>query len=219
LFLFTNINQKNILSITKFASHYQTSLIMKKIILTGLAFSSFLLFYNVSFAQDNQVNFKPLDISPMDMSYYPPLYPAANVRSNAGKLIMRIIYSRPQKKGRNIFGGLEPFGKVDRLGANEADELDIFSPVSVGGKVLDPGRYTMYAIFEPDKWTMIINSQTDTWGAFGYNPDKDIVRVDVPVQKLDTPIEALSMVFKKTNSGADLVIGWDTTEVKLPISF
>ena len=192
---------------------------MKKVLLLIFAFVCCTWVARKSYAQQDQVKFPPLDVSPMDMSYYPPNYPAAKLRGNAGQLIMRVIYSRPQKKGRTIFGGLEPFGKVDRLGANEADELDVFSPVTIGGKTLQPGRYTFYAIFQPDKWTFIVNAETDTWGAFGYDPKKDIVRVDVPVQHMSEPVEALSMVFQKTDKGADLVIGWDTTMVRVPFTF
>lgn len=166
-----------------------------------------------AFAQDH---LPPLDVSPMDMSYYPANYTSGH--SNE-KLVCRLIYSRPQKKGREIFGKLEPFGKVDRLGANEANELDIFSPVTIGGTQIQPGRYTMYAIFNPDKWTMIISKKTDTWGAFSYDEKMDVVRTDIPVQKLDNTVEALTMVFQKADDGANLVIEWDKTKAVLPIKF
>ncbi|MCL6523463.1 MAG: DUF2911 domain-containing protein [Thermoflavifilum sp.] len=192
---------------------------MKKHFLPLLLIACCTWLVQTSYAQQTEVKFPPLDVSPMDMIYYPPNYPSAKLSGQAGELIMRVIYSRPQKKGRTIFGGLEPFGKVDRLGANEADELDVFSPVSIGGKTLQPGRYTFYAIFNPDHWTFIVNAETDTWGAFGYDPKKDIVRIDVPVQQVSQPIEALSMVFQKTSKGADLVIGWDTTLVRVPFEF
>lgn len=167
-----------------------------------------------------QTKLPPLALSPMDMAYYPPGYSmVANVEGKSEKLIARIIYCRPQIKGRVIFGGLVPYGKVWRLGANQATELTVFSPVTIGGHHFQPGRYTMYAIPEKDKWTIILNSQTDTWGAFGYHQDKDIVRTDVPVTSLAKPVEAFTMIFEKAPQGCNLVMAWDKAEVKLPMSF
>lgn len=167
-----------------------------------------------------QTKLPPLDASPMDMSYYPPNFSSnVSVRGNPGTLIARIIYSRPQLKGREIFGKLEPFGKVWRLGANQATELDLYAPVTIGGHKVPKGRYTLYAIPEADHWTIILNSQTDTWGAFGYKQAKDILRTSVPLVTLDQPVEALSIVFEKSDSGANLVMAWDRTEAKLPIGF
>jgi hypothetical protein len=167
-----------------------------------------------------QTKLPGLDVSPMDMSYYPPNFSSnVSVKGNPGTLVARVIYSRPQLKGRVIFGKLEPFGKVWRLGANQATELDLYVPVTIGGHQVPKGRYTLYAIPETDHWTMILNSQTDTWGAFGYKQAKDVLRTDVPVTTLDQPVEAFTMVFEKSDSGANLVMAWDKTEVKLPIAF
>jgi len=161
----------------------------------------------------SQTDLPALDKSPMDMSYYPAGYPyVVKVKGEPGTLVMRLIYSRPQKRGRTIFGNLEPYGKVDRLGANEANELDIYQPVTIGGKELAPGRYTLYAIFHPDKWTLIVSKETDTWGAYAYDASKDILRTDVPVKNLDKTVEALTMVFEKADNGANLVMAWDNIE-------
>ncbi|MHB1923002.1 MAG: DUF2911 domain-containing protein, partial [Chitinophagaceae bacterium] len=116
---------------------------MKKLFFLGVWL---VVFSSWSFLAQAQEKFPPLDVSPMDMSYYPPNYPATKLRADPGPLVARIIYSRPQKKGRVIFGQLEPFGKVDRLGANEADEIDFFAPVKIAGHMIKPGRYTLYAI-------------------------------------------------------------------------
>src|SRR5437764_103259 len=94
-----------------------------------------------------QSNWPPVDKSPMDMSYYPAGYPVLKIQDKITEpLIARLIYSRPQKSGRVIFGGLVKNGEVWRLGANEATELTIFKTVRVNGKKLKPGRYTIYAI-------------------------------------------------------------------------
>lgn len=191
---------------------------MKKYLIAAALCSALLMATSSAFAQETKL--PPLALSPMDMAYYPPDYSyVANVQGKSEKLIARIIYCRPQIKGRVIFGGLVPYGKVWRLGANQATELTVFSPVTIGGHTFQPGRYTMYAIPEKDKWTIILNSQTDTWGAFGYHQNKDIVRTDIPVKTLAKPVEAFTMIFEKAPQGCNLVMAWDKVEVKLPVSF
>lgn len=171
-----------------------------------------------SYAQDKKM--PPLDASPMDMAYYPVMYPyVVKVKGEPGSLVARVIYSRPQKKGRKIFGELESYGEIYRLGANEATEIEFFRPVTIGGKTISKGRYTMYALLSEQKWTMIINRETDIWGAFKYDQRKDVVRTEVPVVKLNTPVEPFTIVFEKADHGANLVVAWDTTSVSLPIKW
>lgn len=160
-----------------------------------------------------------LDKSPMDMSYYPPNYPLMKIEGKTTTpLVMRVIYSRPQLNGRKIFGNLEQYGKVWRLGANEATEIEFFQNVTIGGKKIKKSRYTLYCIPNPDKWTIIINTDTDIWGAFKYDQSKDVVRVDVPVIKNETT-EALTIVFEKADNGANMVMYWDDVKTVLPIQF
>lgn len=167
-------------------------------------------------AQD--VKFAPLDGSPADIVYYP--LNAAKVKAeDTSTPIIKVVYSRPSKKGREIFGALEPFGKVYRLGANESTEIKFFKPVTIGKKAIKAGTYSLFAIPNKDSWTIILNQQTDRWGAYTYNQSKDVVRVDVPVKPLTTPVEALSITFVPQADGAHLVIGWDLTSVALPIQF
>lgn len=159
-----------------------------------------------------------LDKSPMDMSYFPSDYPILKTQNKATMPpIARVIYSRPQKDNRVIFGQLVEYGKVWRLGANEATEIEFFKDVTIGGKKVPKGRYTLYAIPTETKWTIILNKDTDTWGAFIYDDKKDILRTDVPVQPLSTPVDAFSMNFNKTDKGMDLFIAWDNAGVTLPI--
>lgn len=166
-----------------------------------------------------QQKFPSIDKSPMDVSYYPANYPVLKIKGQATEpLLSRVLYSRPQKNGREIFGKLIEYGKVWRLGANEATEIDIFSGLKIGDQKIKEGRYTMYAIPNTDKWTIIFNKETDTWGAFKYDESKDVLRVDAPVQKLTEPVEALSMMFEKSTIGFNLVIAWDDTKVLIPVS-
>jgi hypothetical protein len=169
-------------------------------------------------AQDKKL--PPLDASPLDMAYYPAVYPyLVKVKGEPGALVARVIYSRPQKKGRKIFGELEEYGKVWRLGANEATEIEFFVPVSIGGKNVPKGRYTLYAIPQEAKWTIILNRETDIWGAYKYDASKDLLRTSVPVSSQSTPAEAFTMAFEKADGGANLLMAWDTILVSLPIKF
>ena len=170
-------------------------------------------------AQINSSNLFPLDKSPMDMSYYPANYPILKIQDKATEpVIMRLIYSRPQLNGRKIFGDLQEYGKVWRLGANEATEIEFFKDVKINGRKIRKGRYTLYAIPFQDKWTVIVNKETDIWGSFRYDQLKDVVRVDLPVNKNEIT-EALTIVFDKSSTGADMNMYWDDVKVSLPIVF
>ena len=167
-------------------------------------------------AQD--VKFDKLDASPLDVVYYP--LNAAKVKAGDNSTpVIKVLYSRPSMKGREIFGALEAFGKVYRVGANESTEIKFFKNVTIGNKSIPAGTYSLFAIPEKDKWTMIINKQTDRWGAYTYDQKQDLVRVDVPVKPLQTPVEALSITFVPQSNGANLVVGWEKTSVELPIQF
>jgi Protein of unknown function (DUF2911) len=163
------------------------------------------------------------DQSPMDMSYYPPDYPVLRMNgTDSGNLAARVIYSRPQKKGRVIFGdaekSLRPYGKEWRLGANEATEIEFFKPVTITGKKIDKGRYVIYCIPFPDSWTIVLNSNLYTWGLH-MDTLKDVFRVSVPVQAQRPGLEDFTIVFEQASYGADLIMAWDNVKAVLPISF
>jgi hypothetical protein len=156
----------------------------------------------------------------MDVSYYPVNYPILKIQDRATEaLIARVVYSRPQKNGRVVFGELVEYGKVWRLGANEATEIEFYKDVKIGGKKIKKGRYTLYAVVNPDRWVMILNSDTDTWGSFKYDQKKDVVRVEVPVAKNTENIEAFALSFEKVNGTFNLLAAWDDVIVRMPISF
>lgn len=176
----------------------------------------------IGFSQKNaplNLKYPTLDQSPMDMIYFPDNYPMNKTQEKISEpAIARIIYSRPQKNHRTIFGDLIEYGKIWRLGANEATELEIFKDIIIGGKKIQKGRYTLFAIPNPDSWTIIINKDTDTWGAFLYDQKKDVLRIEEPVQKLTVPVEVFTMNFESTSSGATLFMSWENARVALPIS-
>src|SRR6478735_4019952 len=133
---------------------------------------------NQSPAPAPTVKLPQLDKSPMDMAYYPDSYPVLKIQDKANEpLVARVIYSRPQKEGRTIFGGLVEYGKVWRLGANEATEMELYRDVKIKDKKLSKGRYSIFAIPTQNEWTIIFNKDTDVWGAFKYDEKKDAMRV------------------------------------------
>jgi hypothetical protein len=167
----------------------------------------------------SQASVPSIDKSPLDISYYPCDYPQLKTQGKAADpAIARVIYSRPKKEGRPVFGSLVEYGKLWRVGANEATEIEFFKPVMIGQKKVVKGRYTLYAIVNEKSWTFIINKDTDIWGSFKYKQANDVVRVEVPVQKLEEPLESLAMMFEKSATGINLVIAWENTKVALPIT-
>ena len=161
-----------------------------------------------------------LDKSPLDVSYAPANYPILKMNGKAkDQPLARVIYSRPLKSNRIIFGGIVKYGELWRLGANEATELEVFRNVKIGGKSVPKGKYSLYCIPYENKWTIIINKDNFSWGSFTYNSKKDLLRVDIPVQSADEAVEALTMYFEdKPDGGANLVMMWDNVKASLPIS-
>jgi len=187
-----------------------------------IALSLSILFFSsvVMQAQNGGAKLPPIDKSPMDMCYFPDNYPVLKIRDKVtDSPVMRLIYGRPQKAGRTVFGELVEYGKVWRLGANEATEIEFYQNVKFSGKKIQKGRYTLYALVEQDKWTLILNKETDIWGSFKYDAKKDVARLEVPVTKTTEIIESLSMVFDKTLSGCNLVVAWDNVKVLIPFEF
>lgn len=160
-----------------------------------------------------------IDKSPMDESYCPNNYPLLKIQDKVtDPLVARVVYSRPQKNGRVIFGELIEYGKVWRLGANEATEIEFFQNVKMGDARIKKGRYTLYAIPTEDKWTIIVSKETDTWGSFRYDIKNDIARMDVPVQKQTKIAEIFTILFDKAEKGYTLAFYWDNIKVSVPIS-
>jgi hypothetical protein len=154
----------------------------------------------------------------MDMAYYPANFPVLKIQDKASEpLVARVIYSRPQKNNRTVYGELVEYNQVWRLGANEATEIEFYRDVKIAGKKILKGKYTLYALVNPNEWTMILNKEIDTWGAFKYDEKKDVLRTTVPVQKTTEPLDAFTIVFEKTTNGVNMNIAWDTVQVALPI--
>lgn len=111
-----------------------------------------------------------------------------------------------------------PYGKVWRLGANEAPEITFYEDVNFGGQDVKAGTYAIFAIPNESEWEFILSSKLSTWGNYTTKEDKYVARAKTNViSSPDSPIEAFSMMFKEVEGGAHLVVGWENTIVELPI--
>ncbi|TVZ17019.1 DUF2911 domain-containing protein [Maribacter sp. MAR_2009_72] len=177
---------------------------MKK--LTLLATSMFaLLLTTVATAQD----FSGMDKSPMDMAAFPTDYKVADKA-------VRIIYSRPQLKGRSM-AELAPANKVWRTGANEAPEITFYKDVNFGGKDIKAGTYALFTMPGEKEWTVILNKKLNQWGSYFYDESADVARIKVPNGSDTSSIEEFSIAFKEVEGGAHMVMGWDKIRVAVPI--
>lgn len=154
--------------------------------------------------------FPDLDPSPMDAATYPSSYKISDK-------IIKIIYSRPQLKGRDL-AKLVPNYEVWRTGANEATEITFYKPVKFGDVQIKAGTYSLFTIPNEKEWTIILSSDVNVWGAYTYKETNDVARIKVPVTQSKDILEAFSITFEESNSGADMHMGWGTLRVKVPFT-
>ncbi|MBC8301729.1 MAG: DUF2911 domain-containing protein [Pelagibacterales bacterium] len=161
----------------------------------------------ISSLQLTAQEFKSLDKSPMDVAAFPSSYKISDK-------IAKVIYSRPQLKGRDLVD-LAPPNKIWRTGANEATEITFYKDVIFGGKSLKAGTYSLFMIPSLDEdWTVIINRARNVWGSYYYKQDQDVIRVSGKTSKTEENIEAFSMIFDKDMT---LKMGWGKTVISVSI--
>jgi hypothetical protein len=145
-----------------------------------------------------------------------PSPPATAEATINGKKVV-VTYSRPSMKGRKIMGGLVPYDKVWRTGANEATTLTTAIDLDIGGAKVPAGNYTLYTLPSEGTWKLIINKQTGQWGTV-YNQDQDLARVDMKKQEIVVPVEQFTISLDQdSNDSADLVMEWEKTRVWVTI--
>jgi len=161
----------------------------------------------------------PVDLSPLDISYFPADYPVRRMTGDVRRgPLARVIYSRPHKSGRELFGTLIRFGEPWRLGANESSEIELFEPALIQRQQVPRGRYILYCIPNATEWVIVFNTNTYSWG-LKQDSARDAFRFTVPVLKSQQPLEYFTMVFEGNKQGAELVVAWDELMVRLPIQF
>jgi hypothetical protein len=147
-----------------------------------------------------------------------PSPPAKATLDLGGGKSITVDYSSPRVKGRKIFGELVPYGKVWRAGANEATTLTTTADITIGGTAVPAGTYTLFAIPEQNKWTLIISKKTGEWGTAYPGPSDDLARVDMKVSSLSTPMENFTISFDKSSNGGTMNMEWETTKASVPIT-
>lgn len=155
-------------------------------------------------------NWRKADTSPLDMSYFKI--------SRDGAPIARVIYSRPEKKGRVIFGKLVQYNKLWRTGANEAAEITFYQDVTLAGKAVKAGSYSLFTVPQKDQWTIILSTKLHQWGSYSHQESDEVLRVDVPIKKSAEVIERFSITFDSNDSGANMYLGWDQVMVAVPLA-
>ena len=123
-----------------------------------------------------------------------------------------VEYGRPYKKGRKVFGGLEPLGKVWRTGADEATTLTTEADLMVGEIHVPAGTYSLFTIPDNGKWTLVLNKTAKQWGAFKYDESQDLGRTAMKVSTVDAPLEQLTISIEPTSGkNGTLKVAWDQT--------
>ncbi len=145
------------------------------------------------------------------------LSPRDTARATIGGAAVWIDYSRPSRRGRDIFGALEPWNKVWRTGANAATQLSTPVDLVIGGATVPAGKYTLWTLPTPSGWKLIINKQTGQWGT-EYQPEQDLVRVDAKVETLAIPVEQFTIALEPAAAPTAITFTWDRVRYSVPVT-
>ena len=150
------------------------------------------------------------------------LSPKDIVEFKLNDLKLEVFYNRPFKKERDIFGALVPFNQVWRTGANEATTFETNSTLEIKGRPLTAGKYTLWTVPKDSTWTVIFNSKQYSWGVNAqmqpmWDPNYDVINVEVPVQKLNDVVEQFTIGFDNSTDKLFLTMAWDDVKVAVPL--
>ncbi|WP_086030436.1 DUF2911 domain-containing protein [Tenacibaculum holothuriorum] len=148
----------------------------------------------------------------------PSLSPKIKTEQHVGLAKITLEYGQPNAQGRTIFGSLIPYNKLWRTGANASTKLTTNREIYVSGNKVPAGTYGIYTIPTKKEWTIILHKKSNLWGAGGYNKENDFLRFKITPQTLKDNIETFTIHFENFNTnGADLVIAWENTKMKIPV--
>ena len=150
--------------------------------------------------------------------------PEEEIVFTQGDLVVKVFYNRPYKKGREIFGGLVPYDMVWRTGANEATTFETNKNLTLEGKTLSAGKYSLWTIPGPETWTIIFNSEHGQWGLnskgeANRDPNRDVLSVNVQAVQQEQQFEQFTIAFEETGEEIEMVLIWDKTLVAIPFSY
>ena len=164
-------------------------------------------------------SFSPALCAAEEKFEFPDASQHATITQRVGLTDVSIDYSRPNMRGRAIFGGLVPYGKVWRTGANSPTKIKFSDAVKIGGQDVPGGEYAFYTIPNKDEWSIILSKNLKLWGAYGYKPDADELRVTAKPSALVDPVESFTIAFDNLkDDGATIVLKWDKTRVPVELT-
>ncbi len=157
-----------------------------------------------------------------DKSKRPSPPASAACKFSDGKTI-KIDYSSPRAKGRKIFGeasekALVPYGQIWRTGANDATTFVTDTNVTVGGKAVPAGSYTIFTVPKADAWSLVISKKTGEWGTDYPGEKEDLLRVPMTVSKTSAPVENFTIAFDQAGSKCTLRTEWENTRASVDIT-
>jgi hypothetical protein len=148
---------------------------------------------------------------------FPTLSPRATVTQEIGATNISITYERPAARGRAIFGGLVPYGKLWRTGAGHSTLIRISKPVEIGKTPVPSGTYSLFTIPDVKNWTIILNKDTTLYGVDGYKPGNDVVRITVPVQSAARHYESLTFDVDVVPNNGVVYLSWGNVQVSFVV--
>lgn len=155
--------------------------------------------------------------------FSPRLSPKDSAVIELNDLKLKVEYNRPSKRERDVFGALVPFDQVWRTGANEATTFKTNKDLTIQGMRLPKGNYTLWTVPMENSWKVMFNSGMYQWGVDEkmepmWNPNFDVVEIEVPTEKLDTTVERFTIAFDNTTGNLKLTLAWDSTKIEVPIT-
>ncbi|WP_339624565.1 DUF2911 domain-containing protein [uncultured Winogradskyella sp.] len=154
--------------------------------------------------------------------FAPRLSPKDTAELKLNDLKLEVKYNRPSKRDRDIFGALVPYNKVWRTGANEATTFETNTDLLIDGIKLEKGKYTLWTVPMANSWKVMFNSEQYEWGVNEkmepmWNPNFDVVEVEVPIHNIDTIVERFTISFDNKTGHLKLSMAWDSTVIDVPI--
>ena len=153
-----------------------------------------------------------LALTAASISAQPPGSPHETISAVVDGAKVSLTYGRPYMRGRKIVGGLVPYGRIWRTGADESTTLVTDAPLNIGGAAVPAGKVSLYTLPGQGGWKLIINKQTGQWGT-EYNEAQDLARVDMTTRTLTAPVDQFTIKIE----GGQLKLAWELTELSVPI--
>ena len=151
------------------------------------------------------------------------LSPKDTVEFKLNDLKLKVFYNRPFKKGRAIFGGLVPYGQVWRTGANEPTTFSTNQDIKIMGLLVPEGEYTLWTVPNDSTWKVMFNTKKYKWGVDEqmkpmWDPNFDLVELNIPIELLDSAVEQFTIAFDNTTDNLKLTMAWDKTKIAVPLT-